>query len=113
MVGPEIRGTSVSLSLSLAGLLAHRSKELHLIRADTQSVGVEGWSVVVGGVKSWHRDTHIHTHVLTLIMHKRHLFMVAIFTLSPVLATVTAHGLAVFFGQSVLFQRGNRTEHVW
>lgn len=33
-VAPEIRETSVSLSLSLAGLLAHRSKKLHLIRAD-------------------------------------------------------------------------------
>lgn len=42
-VGPEIRGTSVSLSLSLAGLLAHRSKKPHLIRADIESR-------VVGGV---------------------------------------------------------------
>lgn len=33
-VAPEIRETSVSLSLSLARLLAHRSKKLHLIRAD-------------------------------------------------------------------------------
>lgn len=33
-VAPEIRETSVRLSLSLAGLLAHRSKKLHLIRTD-------------------------------------------------------------------------------
>lgn len=37
MVGPEIRRTSVSLSLSLAELLANHRKKAHLIRADRES----------------------------------------------------------------------------
>lgn len=41
-VVPEIRETSVSLSLSLAGLLAHHSKKLHLIRADRVKRGGGG-----------------------------------------------------------------------
>lgn len=41
-VAPEIRETSVSLSLSLARLLAHHSKKLHLIRADRVKQGVGG-----------------------------------------------------------------------
>lgn len=41
-VAPEIRETSVSLPLSLAGLLACRSKKLHLIRADRVKRGSGG-----------------------------------------------------------------------
>lgn len=50
-VAPEIRETSVSLSLSLAGLLAHRSKKLHLIRADRVKRD-GGWVNVVASAKA-------------------------------------------------------------
>lgn len=68
-VGSEIRGTSVGLSLSLAGLLAHCSKKPHLIRADTDW----GWGRVGAGAvlwlpalwpilsQPWHWGKHTHT----------------------------------------------------
>lgn len=110
------------MSLSLAGLLAHHSKKAHLIRADTES----GWGVGGGGnggglfsiaassvarsvsaLAPGHRQTHPQGDAV--------FFMVAIFTLGPILATFCrctyCSLFLVGFFLSVLFMQASCTEH--